>query len=127
MVYSIDNMTSFNALNNHVELIKAKHEHPVMVMAGNKCDLEEQRAVATDVAKQKAAEWNAPFFETSAQSDINVTELFEAIARELVKGQTGAAKVENKPAEPTAAAAASTTSNDTKKEEKEGGCHCVLL
>ncbi|ELP88885.1 hypothetical protein EIN_475870 [Entamoeba invadens IP1] len=100
LVYSIDNKNSFHALKNHRDGILGFRtgKKTLLVMAGNKCDLEEQRQIPTDEAKKQAEEWgNIPFFETSAQNNINIKELFGCVAKLLMD----AAKEENahKPAD----------------------------
>jgi hypothetical protein len=55
--------------------------HKNIVLVGNKCDLNEKREITPDQGKQVADENGWPFFETSAQENINVTEAFMAAAR----------------------------------------------
>ncbi|ELP86448.1 hypothetical protein EIN_031890 [Entamoeba invadens IP1] len=121
MVYSIDNKNSFHALKNHRDSILGLRtgKKTAMVIAGNKCDLEEQRAISTEEIKKLSDEWAIPFFETSAQNNTNVKQLFETIAKELLKcNQTAetAAPVAAAAAQPTAQAAA------PPKKEKKGKC-----
>lgn len=54
---------------------------------GNKCDLTSKRAVPTERGQQKAEEWGAAFFETSAKNHINVDEVFYAIVRAVRKAR----------------------------------------
>lgn len=44
--------------------------------AGNKCDLDDDRAVSTERGRELANEFGIEFFETSAKADINVQEAF---------------------------------------------------
>ncbi|KAL7722080.1 Uncharacterized protein QTN25_000846 [Entamoeba marina] len=85
LVYSIDNKNSFYALKNHRDSIIALRQNKpcAMVMAGNKCDLEEQRQVQKDESESISKEWGIPLFETSAQQDINVKQMFEAVAKRI--------------------------------------------
>jgi 50S ribosomal subunit-associated GTPase HflX len=55
--------------------------------AGNKADLAEQRAVATEEAQAYANENGLFYVETSAKTAANVTELFGEIARKLPKAE----------------------------------------
>ena len=57
-----------------------------MVLAGNKCDLEEDRVVSKDQARQLAAQWGScTFLETSARKKINVDEVFFDLVRQINK------------------------------------------
>lgn len=50
-----------------------------MVLVGNKCDLVKKREVETKDGKDQAKEYNCPFLESSAKSDINITEIFHSL------------------------------------------------
>merc|ERR1712156_225158 len=52
-----------------------------IVMAGNKCDLENARQVGTGEGQQLADEWNCAFFETSARDKINNVECFYKVVQ----------------------------------------------
>lgn len=85
LVYSIDNRNSFNSLKTHRESILGlrTNRKTIMILAGNKCDLEPQRLIQTEDGQKLAGEWGIPFIETSACKDVNVTELFSKIAQLL--------------------------------------------
>ncbi|KAF5096606.1 hypothetical protein D0Z00_002731 [Geotrichum galactomycetum] len=59
------------------------NENIIIALAGNKLDLAENREVQTEEAAAYAKEAGLLFFETSAKSGENVTELFTAIAQKL--------------------------------------------
>jgi GTPase KRas protein len=50
---------------------------------GNKCDLEDEREVKKEEGEQLAAQFNCPFFETSAKDHVNVDECFRELVREV--------------------------------------------
>ncbi|CAB1319903.1 unnamed protein product [Coregonus sp. 'balchen'] len=50
-----------------------------VVLAGNKCDMEEERVVAADSGRQLAEQLGFEFFETSAKDNINVKQTFERL------------------------------------------------
>lgn len=53
-----------------------------IVVAGNKCDLEERRKVDKEAATAAAAEWGHPYIECSAKDGINVNEIFESLVQQ---------------------------------------------
>ena len=64
----------------------------VIALAGNKVDREEDREVPTDEAKQYADECGLHYMETSAKTNVNIRELFLAIAKKLPKESSDAPK-----------------------------------
>jgi GTPase SAR1 family protein len=57
---------------------------PKIVVGGNKCDMEDDRAVTTEQGRAKCQELGFPFFECSAKANINVTPIFEASLKQLL-------------------------------------------
>ena len=55
----------------------------IMVLVGNKTDLEENRQVTFDQGKRQAEEFNALFLETSCKAGYNIKVLFRKIAEKL--------------------------------------------
>ena len=98
MVYAINSRNSFDEIINFREQISAvKDDTDVpMVLVGNKCDLESDREVSTEEGKNLAKSFNAPFFETSAATQVNVEKAFHELVREYVKRQNVAPKAEKK-------------------------------
>ncbi|ETO27510.1 hypothetical protein RFI_09620 [Reticulomyxa filosa] len=69
-----------------------------LVLAGNKCDLSDQREVPTEKGQQMAKQWlvmkkrffyalcrDCPFYECSAKEKINLEAVFEQCVREIRK------------------------------------------
>lgn len=84
VVYDITNQGSFFALKDWIKEIKRYGPNEcVIAIAGNKCDLEDQREISTDSAREYAESVEAIFAETSALSSRNVQELFIEISRRL--------------------------------------------
>ena len=86
VVYDITRKKSFDTLRNWVnELKQLGPENIVIAIAGNKCDLEEQREIDTSVAMEYASHLNVDtlFLETSAKNDLNVGDLFRQISKRL--------------------------------------------
>ena len=59
------------------------HEQAMMVLVGNKCDLEDERKVSYVEASKFAEEQGMKYVECSAKTGFNVTHLFESLAREM--------------------------------------------
>ena len=55
-----------------------------MVLVGNKCDLEEDRAVTREQALALSERWgNCTFYETSARQRANTDEIFYDVIRQI--------------------------------------------
>ena len=89
LVYSIDNEESFESIKTRFERIsKLKVDKKVsVVVAGNKCDLEENRKVKRDDVENFCNKNKIYFLETSALKTINVREAFLCVARGLLEIQ----------------------------------------
>ena len=56
------------------------------IIIGNKCDVPpENREVSREQGEELAAKYGVKFFETSAKSNIGVTEAFESITKHVVE------------------------------------------
>ncbi|KAL0212804.1 hypothetical protein RCL1_006430 [Eukaryota sp. TZLM3-RCL] len=87
LVYSIDSQESFDkviSLRDQILKLQKRQDVP-MVLVGNKCDLEDGRAVTTDEGQLLADKFGCPFFETSAKEVINVDECFHSLVRAVMK------------------------------------------
>jgi len=90
IVYDITKPESFDTLIKWVEELKVRAPPNIVIaLAGNKCDLESERAISVDQAEQylqKIEEGGGErpiFFECSAKSGQGVQELFKEICRKL--------------------------------------------
>ncbi|KAK9475541.1 ras family-domain-containing protein [Dipodascopsis tothii] len=84
VVYDITQAASLDKAKSWVkELQRQANENIIIALAGNKLDLSAKRQVETSVAEAYAREAGLLFFETSAKTGENVTELFTAIATRL--------------------------------------------
>mmetsp|Transcript_13263 Transcript_13263/g.25179 ORF Transcript_13263/g.25179 Transcript_13263/m.25179 type:complete len:194 (-) Transcript_13263:249-830(-) len=109
LVCSVDSEESVERLHevkDKICLLKGDIKTP-MVIAANKCDLE-KRVVSKESIKELAEEWGIHAFETSAKAEINVTEAFHQLVREVRKYKGARMK------------------NSEKKETKKKG-FCTLL
>ena len=87
LVYSIDNKESFESTKKRYErILKLKGDQKVaIVVAGNKCDLEESRKVSKEEAENFCLSNKITFLETSALKVINVKEAFLSCAKGLLQ------------------------------------------
>eukprot|EP01107_Rhizomastix_libera_P011467 TRINITY_DN28928_c0_g1_i1.p1 TRINITY_DN28928_c0_g1~~TRINITY_DN28928_c0_g1_i1.p1 ORF type:complete len:187 (-),score=27.20 TRINITY_DN28928_c0_g1_i1:66-626(-) len=87
IVFSVTSKPSFaETATFHDQILRVKDaDHVPMLLAGNKCDIVEGRAVSKDEGEAKAREWNIPFKETSAKLRTNVEESFFDLVREIKK------------------------------------------
>merc|ERR1712130_381341 len=120
VVYSVTNKKSFHEVNDlrkKIERIKDSSDVP-MVLVGNKCDLEDQRAVPKADGERLAVQFNnCPFFETSAKDHVNVDECFRELVREVRRRK-------DTPTGGTSIAAGGKAEGTASKPKKSG---CILL
>ena len=112
LVYDCTEEKSFSNISNWMKQIEQHASKDVVkVLVGNKAD-KDDRVVDTETGKQLADEYGLAFFETSAKTGLNISELFQYVAQTVV---------ENKPKTKTVTGAALT---QEKKEESsgKGGC-----
>jgi GTPase KRas len=103
LVYSIaERDTLYEVTRFHEEILRVKDSDtpPPIIMLGNKCDKEDERAISTNGAatptytpscvlmpfvegRSVAQQLGVQFFETSAKTRINIDESFEALVREM--------------------------------------------
>lgn len=84
IVYDIANKETFSNLNKWLNEVETyANEGVLMILVGNKTDLNSQRQVSTECGAEWAALNDMPFIETSAKNSTNVTEAFTMLA-ELV-------------------------------------------
>lgn len=84
IVYDITNSFTFDSIVHWMEEVHAERGNDVIViLVGNKIDLNEKRQISTEVGRSKAKELNVLFIETSAKDGYNVKHLFERLASTL--------------------------------------------
>ncbi|KFM27068.1 Ras-related protein RAB1BV [Auxenochlorella protothecoides] len=85
LVYDVTDESSFSNIRNWMRNIEAHaSEHVVKALVGNKSDMDEsRRAVPYSRGQALADEYKLPFFETSAKSNANVDEVFQARRRPM--------------------------------------------
>ncbi|KAL7718963.1 Ras-like protein 1 [Entamoeba marina] len=89
MVYSITDRESFKEVTTFFEHLlryfnlKNTNSLPICLV-GNKIDLEKERKVSIDEGQELADKWNVEFIECTAKENINVNELFDIIALNIL-------------------------------------------
>jgi GTPase SAR1 family protein len=97
LVFSITSLSSLNELSEiRDQIIRIKDDPSVpIVLVGNKCDLEEDRAVSRGRAFAVSQSWgNAPYYETSARRRANVDECFRDLCRQIIRRDQEAARAQ---------------------------------
>ncbi|KAK2083352.1 hypothetical protein P7K49_038590 [Saguinus oedipus] len=73
VVYDVTNMNSFKETDKWVEHVRAERGDDVVIMlVGNKTDLNNQRQVTAEEGEEKSRNLNVMFMETSAKTSYNV-------------------------------------------------------
>ena len=86
IVYDITSKKSFEDVVVWMKECKDMCYKDILIcLIGNKCDMEERRAVTTDEGKKFAEENNLLFFETSAKDGTNINEVFLESATNIVE------------------------------------------
>ena len=89
LIYSIDNRITFEEIEQFYSDIvrnKATTDVPI-VLCGNKSDREEFRQISQGEGEVLAHQFNCKFFETSAKTNTNISEAFEAALCEIISKQ----------------------------------------
>jgi small GTP-binding protein len=84
LVFDVSDQESFDDLSDWMRLFRDNAEQDaVLVIAGNKVDLIENRVVTEEAAKQFATERKIQYFDVSAKTGENVDKLFQALASQV--------------------------------------------
>ena len=86
LMYDVTDKNSFKNVRNWIKYIEANVDKSTKkVLVGHKCD-ESSRVVTEEEGKKLAEEYNMGFFESSARTNKNVTEVFNYLVKEIIKG-----------------------------------------
>eukprot|EP01133_Synstelium_polycarpum_P001345 gene1345-1539_t len=100
LVYSIISNSTFNELPDlREQILRVKDcEDVPMVLVGNKCDLHDQRQIATEQGEDLSRKFGGcVFLEASAKNKINVEQIFYDLIRQINrKNPVGPAKKDKK-------------------------------
>ena len=86
VVYDICRKVSFDNIDKWIDDFKSKaDEDAVILIIGNKSDLQDKREVNTEEVKLKAEKNKMAFMETSAKNNENVSKAFLQLFKEIIK------------------------------------------
>ena len=86
VVYDITRRDSFNNVRDWIEECKNSSPKDILiVLVGNKSDLEDNREVSQEEGQELADGYGILFFEASAKTGINVNEIFSSSINEIAK------------------------------------------
>ena len=89
VVYDITSLDSFHHVQNWIEDIRNQSPKTVLIiLIGNKIDLEEKRAVSYDEGSEFAIRNGIIFAETSAKTGDGIEEIFLKSAKEIAKNMS---------------------------------------
>ena len=89
LLYDVTDKESFKNLSNWlIEIEKNASKNILRILIGNKCDLEDKRVITHAQGKEFADTYGLKFIETSAKKNLNVSEAFETLGRELMNAGT---------------------------------------
>jgi Ras-related protein Rab-8A len=84
-VYSVTDRKTFSNIENWLKQISQHHSENISrIIVGNKSDCAPaDRQVSLEEGKELAKKYSIRHMETSAKDNINITELFQALATEI--------------------------------------------
>ena len=86
VVYDITSSISFQSVQRWLKEVRENSDTNIVIMiVGNKSDLEQLRSVSTDDGRKEAEKEQTFFFETSALTASNVQEAFNGLIKEVVE------------------------------------------
>ncbi|KAJ1427842.1 rab-type small G protein, partial [Ochromonadaceae sp. CCMP2298] len=81
LVYDVTDKSSFRSVRDWMKQIKENCDDDVLVvLVGNKCDLDSERLVPFEEGRKLAEEFRMNFYETSAKCGTNVADCFVDMA-----------------------------------------------
>ena len=87
LVYDITNKSSFDNVDNRIKEFKKENNvvDCVLILIGNKSDLEKERQVTKKQGEEKSKKYNIDFFETSASNGDGINEAFNKLINNILK------------------------------------------
>ena len=118
LIYDVTDKESFKNLSNWlIEIEKNASKNVLKVLIGNKTDLEEKRVITYNQGKEFADSYGLKYIETSAKKNLNVSEAFETLGRELMQASDDKKIGKSKDKKISV-----TKAEDLNQEQKKGCC-----
>ncbi|KAK9381733.1 ras family-domain-containing protein [Kockiozyma suomiensis] len=118
VVYDVTNRNSFINTSKWIDDVRAERGNDVIiVLVGNKTDLNDKRQVTSEDGEKKAKEVKVMFIETSAKAGHNVKTLFRRIAQALPG-------MENSMEDANQAQMIDVNIDASQKNANEAACNC---
>ena len=73
--------TFFNGIVEWANIFSS--ESIIKILWGNKCDLSDEKVISSEEGMKKAEQHGMLFFETSALDEVNIIDMFEAMANKI--------------------------------------------
>ena len=90
IVYDITNETSFENVERWYEYVQREAGKNIsIILVGNKCDLENERKISKEKGQEKAKNLKCAFYETSALSGVNISQIFEELTNNIYDSTGG--------------------------------------
>ena len=86
LVYDVSDENSFYSIKNWIKQIESLADPSVcVILIGNKCEVDESvRKVKYEDAQKLAKELKIPFMETSAKNNLNISQVFNTITKQII-------------------------------------------
>ena len=118
LVYDITKKPTFENIDKWISDLKnSGDENLSIILIGNKCDLENERKVTKEEAKEKAQFYKLAFIETSALNGTNIEKAFELLLNDIYIKYSQIPKKQKNLLMNT-----NTVDISEEKKEKKGGC-----
>lgn len=83
IVFDVTNAESFQSIQKIIDLIKITEENTIVILVGNKIDLENERQIKAKEAEEFALKCGIHYFETSAKNKIGIDEFLIYITTQM--------------------------------------------
>ena len=123
IVYDITSESSFENVDKWFEQAQKEASKDVsIILVGNKCDLENERKISKERGEEKAKNFNCPFFETSALSNIKIDDIFTEMVNNIYERTGGGKNDDDDDIEIINENDKPVNLNTEKPQEKKGCC-----